>query len=143
MPVPRFHFIPSGHHLVIYPLFFPAQLLLVGKAGGGGKAKDMSKKDFLEMLKSSTSKTGSSAANSSSSSSSSSVSRKGEQKRKGRNPFLDETPGGQGGEEEAEASWAAIQDDYLMTAPKINDYGSEEEEGDMEGEGMMSESEAE
>ncbi|GAB5032981.1 rrp15-like protein [Nannochloropsis oceanica] len=114
-----------------------------GKAGGGGKAKDMSKKDFLEMLKSSTSKTGSSAANSSSSSSSSSVSRKGEQKRKGRNPFLDETPGGQGGEEEAEASWAAIQDDYLMTAPKINDYGSEEEEGDMEGEGMMSESEAE
>ncbi len=100
----------------------------------------MSKKDFLEMLKSSTSKTGSSAASSSSSSSS----KKGEQKGKGVNPFLDETPGGQGEGEEAEASWAAIQDDYLMTAPKINDYGSEEEdEGEMEGEGMMSESDEE
>lgn len=98
----------------------------------------MSKKDFLEMLKSSTSKTGAS-------SSSISSSKKGEQKGgKGKNPFFDESPaGGQGGGEEAEASWAAIQDDYLMTAPKINDYSEEEEEGEMDGEGMMSESDEE
>jgi len=134
--LPLFRLFSSFTHSFPFSFSSYNHPITAGKAGGGGRAKDMSKKDFLEMLKSSTSKTGAS---------SSSSSKKGEQK-KGKNPFFDETPGGQGegGREETEASWAAIQDDYLMTAPKINDYSEEEEEeGEMEGEGMMSESDEE
>lgn len=45
------------------------------------------------------------------------------------------------GKAEREASWAAIQDDYLMKAPKIDDYSEGEEE--MEGPGLMGGSEEE
>ncbi len=104
---------------------------LAGKAGKG--TKDMSKRDFLEMLKSSTTKTGSKTGSSKAAAAAAdAVTHKG-------NPFLDADAG-----KATAASWAAIQDDYLMKAPKINDYDeSEEEEEEIEGEGMLSESEGE
>jgi hypothetical protein len=93
----------------------------------------MSKKEFLEMLKSSSSK----------SSGPRGMGADGGPAREksggGGNPFLDEFA--TEGKAEREASWAAIQDDYLMKAPKIDDYSEGEEE--MEGPGLMGGSEEE
>jgi len=90
----------------------------------------MSKKEFLEMLKSSTSKSRGMGADG------------GPAREKsggGGNSFMDEFA--TEGKAEREASWAAIQDDYLMKAPKIDDYSEGEEE--MEGPGLMGGSEEE
>jgi hypothetical protein len=102
----------------------------IGK-GKHGAAKDMSKNDFLQMLKSSTSKTG---PGSSSSKTSSKPDAAG---------WHREMEGGGGGGGPTEASWNAIKDDYLMSAPKLNDFEDSDDEGELEGEGIMSESEGE
>ena len=94
--------------------------------GKTGAAKDMSKNDFLQMLKSSTSKTGTGSTSKVTSKPDAGWHREME---------------GEGGP--TEASWNAIKDDYLMSAPKINDFEDSEEEGELEGEGILSESEGE
>jgi hypothetical protein len=102
--------------------------------GKHGAAKDMSKNDFLQMLKSSTSKTGTGTTASSSKTHPSKPDAAG---------WHREMEGGEGEGGPTEASWNAIKDDYLMSAPKLNDFEDSDDEGELEGEGIMSESEGE
>lgn len=79
-------------------------MMMTTRTGKAGKAKELSKKDFLEMLKNSTkaSSTGGGGGGS----------------RGGGGD--DAAAGGGGGGAGEPSSWAAIQDDYMMDAPKLN-----------------------
>jgi hypothetical protein len=92
------------------------------RAAKSGKAKELSKNDFLAMLKSSTTKSGTPSSTAAVSS----------------RPLASSLA------TQAERSWAALDDDYMMNAPKLNDYEDDEEEegeGGLEGMGTISEGE--